>query len=159
MHYVSRIDEAAAQTPEAYAPHSSGFRRATYVDRTVGSVHMGVGICFLAPGGAIQAHLHSFEESFYVLEGSPEVQIGDQAQTLAPGNFGLIPTGVPHAFRNPKGGAARWLEMHAPQPRPVAYGRDTFFFDGAPPVAANAADSRVGHFDESQLPRPGGASQ
>jgi mannose-6-phosphate isomerase-like protein (cupin superfamily) len=160
MHAVSRIDPAAAQTPPPYASHSLGFRRATYVDRAVGSVHMGTGICFLDPNGSIQLHMHSFEESFYILEGTVLAQFGDKTYTLGPGNFGLIPTGLPHAWRNSSGGTVRWLEMHAPQPRPVdnnaGYGRDTFFTGQAP---ASDAAAQVGHFDESQLPRPGGPSQ
>jgi len=36
MHSVSRIDEAAAQTPQLYSSQSTGFRRATYVDHRVG---------------------------------------------------------------------------------------------------------------------------
>ena len=165
MHHVSRIDEAVAQTPESYQKHSTGFRRATYVDHTVGSVHMGVGICFLAPGGVIEPHVHAFEESFYVLEGNLLAQIGGKSQMLAPGNFGLISTGVPHAFRNPDGGQARWLEMQAPQPRRADYGRDTFFVGGevattgVPAVRETVAGSLLGFFDESQLPRPGGPSQ
>src|SRR5438132_13779519 len=70
MHYVSKISAAAALTPKIYDQVSTGFRRATYVDHTTGSVHMGVGICYLAPNGFIEPHLHSFEESFYVLEGT-----------------------------------------------------------------------------------------
>jgi quercetin dioxygenase-like cupin family protein len=157
MHYVSRIQEAGAQTPEGYVAHSTGFRRATYVDRSVGSVHMGVGICFLVPGGVIEPHLHSFEESFYLLEGSLEAEIGGGWHALGPGNFGLIPTGVPHAIRNTGTARARWLEMQAPQPRPLEYGRDTFFVNGAPSQQNTAA--LLGHFDEAQLPRPGGPSQ
>ena len=164
MHHVSKIDGAAAQTPKVYEQHSAGFRRATYVDRTVGSVHMGTGICFLEPGGLIQPHLHSFEESFYILEGSVSAQIGEQAYTLGPGHFGLISTGVRHAWRNAGDQPVRWLEMQAPQPRPVdaQAGRDTFFVVGdvparaAPPDPANAL---LGYFDEAQLPRPGGPSQ
>src|SRR5208337_4999737 len=156
MHAVSKIDPATAQTPKLYQSHSLGFRRATYVDRAMGSVHMGTGICFLDPNGAIQLHLHSFEESFYILEGSVLAQIGDKTYTLGPGNFGLIPTGLPHAWRNNGGTPARWLEMQAPQPRPADYGKDTFFTTEAPAPDTTAP---IGHFDESQLPRPGGASQ
>jgi mannose-6-phosphate isomerase-like protein (cupin superfamily) len=121
---------------------------------------MGTGICFLDAGGAIQPHLHSFEESFYILEGNLAVQIGDKTHPLVAGNYGLIPTGVAHSWKNAGQGTARWLEMQAPQPRAFdqngVYGKDTFFTsqgavaDAAPPI---------GHFDESQLPRPGGASQ
>jgi len=165
MHHVSRIDESAARTPKHYENYSAGYRRATYVDRAMGSVHMGTGICFLEPKGVIRPHLHSFEESFYILEGSVIVQISEQAYALGPGHFGLIGTGVRHAWHNAGDRPARWLEMQAPQPRPLDYGRDTFFVDGDAPGEASAPDPTdpanplLGHFDESLLPRPGGPSQ
>ena len=161
MHHVSRIDEASAQTPRLYVNRSTGFRRATYVDHAMGSVHMGVGICYLEPGGVIQPHLHSFEESFYILEGSVGAQIDDARCALGPGDFGLIGTGSRHAWRNTSSRRARWLEMQAPQPRPVEYGRDTFFVDGGLPAGAPSGPQQtlVGHFDEAQLPHPGGPSE
>ena len=162
MHYVSKIDYATATTPALYQAHSNGFRRATYVDRAMGSVHMGVGVCYLEPGGVIQPHVHSFEESFYILEGSVNVQIAEKSYAVSPGNFGLTGTGVRHAWRNAGAGPVRWLEMQAPQPRPAEYGQDTFFAGGDAPAQAAApgsGDTLLGHFDESQLPRPGGPSQ
>jgi mannose-6-phosphate isomerase-like protein (cupin superfamily) len=167
MHYVSHIDPATAQAPPLYDKRSSGFRRAAYVDRAVGSVHMGTGICYLDATGVIQPHLHSFEESFYILEGNVIVQIGERAYLLGPGHFGLISTGVPHSWRNASGQPARWLEMQAPQPRPLEAqaGRDTFFVAGEAPTSGEAPNSgeaaapMLGYFDESQLPRPGGPSQ
>ncbi len=162
MHHVSRVSESTAQTPKLYEKHSTGFRRATYVDRAMGSVHMGVGVCYLEPAGTIRAHFHSFEESYYILEGHVTLQIGEKSHTLAPGNYGLIPTGVHHEWRhvwtNPGDQPAKWLEMQAPQPRPLEYGRDTFFVSGHA-HAAHAEDTHGGHFDESQLPRPGEPSQ
>jgi mannose-6-phosphate isomerase-like protein (cupin superfamily) len=162
MHSVSKIDSAAAQTPKVYEQQSSGFRRAAYVERAMGSVHMGAGICFLESKGTIQPHRHSFEESFYILEGSLIAQIGEQAYALGPGHFGLISTGVPHSWRNVSQQPARWLEMQAPQPRSPDYGRDTFFIGGEAPRQGTPPDSAaalLGYFDESQLPRPGGPSQ
>jgi mannose-6-phosphate isomerase-like protein (cupin superfamily) len=162
MHYVSKIDEAKAQTPKLYEKHSSGFRRATYVERAMGSVHMGTGICYLDADGVIQSHLHSFEESFYILEGNVVVQIDGQAYSLNAGHYGLINTGVKHAFRNAGNQPARWLEMHAPQPRPIEYGRDTFFVGGETSAQAKAPEngtSLLGQFDEMQLPQPSSASQ
>lgn len=150
MHHVSRINASAATFPPLYTKHSSGFRRAGYVDRAMGSVHMGVGICYLDPDGEIQPHLHSFEESFYILDGS--VELGNHA--LKPGDFGLIGTGQRHAWRNASDRPARWLEMQAPQPRPIEYGKDTFFT-----ALGDASAPTLGHFDESQLPRPGAPSQ
>ena len=165
MHFVSKIDAAAAVTPKIYDKISSGFRRATYVDRAVGSVHMGVGICYLEPNGYIRRHLHSFEESFYILEGTAEVQIGEKNHTLGPGHFGLISTGLPHTWANATKRPVRWLEMQAPQPRPLEYGLDTFFLGSSAldqPIGSGEpgrADGLLGYFDESQLPHPGGPSQ
>jgi mannose-6-phosphate isomerase-like protein (cupin superfamily) len=148
-----------------YDERSSGFRRATYVDHGMGSVHMGVGICYLEPNGVIEPHVHSFEESFYILEGAGQAQIGEKSHALGPGHFGLIRTGVRHAWSNPSRGIVRWLEMQAPQPRPLEYGLDTFFVDddvvqqAAGPTGPNEANALIGYFDESQLPHPGGPSQ
>jgi len=164
MHYVSRIDKGGAETPNGYAKHSTGFRRVSYVNRAMGSVHMGVGICFLEPHGSIQPHVHSFEESFYVLEGSISVQIREGNYALGPGHFGLISTGARHGWRNTSNRPVRWLEMQAPQPRPAGYSQDTFFLDdpstlGASSGTASSSQGIVGHFDEATLPRPGGPSQ
>jgi mannose-6-phosphate isomerase-like protein (cupin superfamily) len=168
MHHVSKVQESTAQAVPLYQGHSTGFRRGTYVHAGMGSVHMGTGICYLSSGGSIHAHVHSFEESFYVLSGQPVLQIESQSYRLRPGDFGLIPTGKRHAWRNPSGESVRWLEMQAPQPRPHEYGRDTFFVDSNGDVAdqlalvpegPEAARLMFGHFDESALPRPGGPSQ
>src|ERR1051326_4573641 len=156
MHYVGKIEESSAATPEVYREHSSGFRRATYVDRAMGSVHMGVGVSMLDSRGTIEAHVHSFEESFILLEGNVAVQIGDSSRELSPGDFGLIPTGVLHSWRNTGTSPARWLEIQAPQPRLEGYAKDTFFVANGP---ANGSAVKFGHFDESQLPRPGAASE
>jgi mannose-6-phosphate isomerase-like protein (cupin superfamily) len=168
MHFVSKIDPSTAHTPNIYEQGSSGFRRATYVDRAMGSVHMGTGICYLGANGLIQPHLHSFEESFYILEGNVVVQIGEEAYLVGPGHFGLIGTGLLHSWRNASEQPVRWLEMQAPQPRPLDYGRDTFFVagevptDGTPPasdIIPEGGSPVLGYFDESQLPHPGAPSE
>lgn len=168
MHFVSKIDPTTAHTPNLYEQGSSGFRRVTYVDRTMGSVHMDTGICYLDANGLIQPHLHSFEESFYILDGNVIVQIDEEAYQLGPGNFGLISTGLPHSWRNASEQPVRWLEMQAPQPRPLEYGRDTFFVAGEVPTEArhpaseiipDGSSTMLGYFDESQLPHPGAPSE
>lgn len=164
MHWVSKVGDAGMPVGKPYDSQSSGFRRVTYVDRSAGSVHMGAGICSLDPGGIIRTHLHSFEESFYIVSGNPELQVGEQAWVLRPGHFGLIATGKEHSWRNTGTETIRWLEMQAPQPRALEYGRDTFFSreNKAMRDASNAPDKierLLGHFDEAALPRPGGPSQ
>jgi quercetin dioxygenase-like cupin family protein len=165
MHHVSRFDPARLATPPNYIDKSDGYQRFTMVDQSGGSVHMGAGISVLAPGGVIAPHLHSFEESFLILEGEIIAQIGDSACTLREGDYGLIGTGLRHGFRNASTRPARWLEMQAPQPRRPDHGRDTFFVTGEIPTAASVPDFAgqhpplLGHFDEGQLPRPGSPAQ
>jgi quercetin dioxygenase-like cupin family protein len=157
MHFVSKIDSSTAQTPKLY--DSSGFRYAGYVNRGIGSVHMGTGICYLDANGKIESHIHSFEESFYILEGDVTLQIGEQTHQLSTGNYGLISTGVKHSFHNGSDKPVRWLEMHSPQPRTMDYGCDTFFIASGEANALEITSGFIGHFDEAGLPTPGGASQ
>jgi mannose-6-phosphate isomerase-like protein (cupin superfamily) len=166
MHYVSKFDPSKLATPPNYVGKSDGYKRFTMVDQTNGSVHMGVGINLLESSGVIAPHLHSFEESFIILEGEVIAQIGDSAHRLSEGDYALISTGVKHAFRNTGNGPARWLEMQSPQPRRLGYGgRDTFFVsgdtpqEGREPDLSDPANKLIGYFDESQLPKPGAPAQ
>jgi quercetin dioxygenase-like cupin family protein len=165
MHYVSSLDKIIASTPSIYIGKSKDFKRQTYVDHAVGSVHMGVGISELGRDGSIQHHLHSFEESFYILQGSARLQVGGQTYALRPGHFGLIPTGTPHAWQNLDNQPTQWVEMQSPQPRPAERGRDTFFVAGqfseeaGEPNPKNSSTTFISYFDESQLPQPGQKSE
>ena len=78
-----------------YEAQSEGFERASLVDGSTGSVHMGLGLCRLEDGH-VETHVHSFEESFYVLEGTPSLYLDGRGVTLLPGACGVVPVGVPH---------------------------------------------------------------
>ncbi len=88
--------------------------------------------------GHVDEHLHSFETSFYVLEGEPVLYLDGRGVRLEPGACGAIPVGTPHAFRCDEG--ARWIEMASPRPR--ADGTDTFFLGPAPESDAVPLDAR-----------------
>ncbi len=88
--------------------------------------------------GALDTHVHSYEESFYVLEGQPVLYLDGRGVELKPGACGVVPVGVPHAWRGD--GRALWVEMVAPRPRPD--GSDTFFLGAAPEAAAVPLDVR-----------------
>jgi len=126
-HLVSKAADRTFAAPTAgWAQAGKGFRRAAIVDETTAAaVHTGFGICELDPGGSVPAHVHSFEQSFYMLEGSAALDTGDGSVLLSAGDYGLVPTGVPHTWRNTGDTAARWADMQAPQPR-SGHGDDTF---------------------------------
>jgi quercetin dioxygenase-like cupin family protein len=147
MHHVLRAK--AVRLVSAYPGNSKLYTRRSVVDGSVGSVHMGVGLCALKAGGRIDTHMHSFEESFYVLEGEPTLILDGRGYSLLPGACGLIPVGVPHAWLGPARGSAKWIDMLAPQPRPKGAEDDTFFL--GPPAKCERSeldirDPRSRHF-------------
>ena len=128
------IDLAPALTDE-----SEGLTRSILVGRATGAVHTGMTLVALEDGH-VNAHLHSFESSFYVLSGEPVLYLDGRGVTLEPGACGAIPVGVAHAWRSE--GRAEWIEMAAPAPRGPDQPADTFFVGPAPEDHAPALDLR-----------------
>jgi mannose-6-phosphate isomerase-like protein (cupin superfamily) len=54
---------------------------------------------------------HTEDESFYVIDGTMTVVVGDHAVTLKAGDFGFGPRGIPHGFRIEGATPARILLM------------------------------------------------
>src|SRR3954451_16402521 len=107
---------------DALPGRSSGLTTCRVVGGDLGSTHKALTIVSLVDGH-VDEHVHSFETSFYVLEGEPVLYLEGRGVELKRGACGAIPVGAPHAFR--AGGRALWIEMAAPRPRPD--GSDTFF--------------------------------
>jgi quercetin dioxygenase-like cupin family protein len=126
MYHVHSAGQIRLEAPDLYARHSPGFTRAALVGKPEGAVHTGFNLCALEPSGTVGTHLHSVEESFYVLSGNPQLSIGGRSHLLAPDDCGLVPVGVPHSWSDGGDGEARWLEMQSPAPR-IAGPPDTFF--------------------------------
>ncbi len=154
-HLVRRGSELELSTP----PRSTaeGLRRWSVVDEdTAGAVHTGFAIVELAAGGRIPWHVHSYEDSLYVLEGAVVVDTGDGAHLLRPGDYGVTAVGAPHALRNVSDAPARWAQMLAPQPR-SRVGGDTYAVPGLPegdPTPIDVRDPRTrsfGHIDPANM--------
>ena len=163
MHLVKRAHEYSFLTPPVFARHSQGYARAMLVDSSCGSVHTGLTLNRLEPGGQIAPHLHSFEESVYILEGRLEATLGEAPAALGAGDFAVIKVGVLHAWRNAGTEPVRWLEMNAPQPKASGDPRDTFFPSTAHLGVGRGQVVPTSHFDASQIPpedqRPAGLAK
>ena len=148
-HVVVRGGRPNYTVPAAFDAISSGFRRWNVAGAAEGSVHQEFGICELSAGGSILPHVHSFEESFYVVSGEVICETGEGAVLLREGDYGVVPVAAPHAFRNPGAKTARWAEMVAPQPRLGSSG-DTFpvdwLVDPGLPRPVDARDPRTRSF-------------
>lgn len=156
-HLVQRATEAQIEVPTEYSGHSNGYRRRTAVDHTSpGAVHTGFGISQLEPNGSIEPHVHSFEETLYLLEGTVILVTPEAAVELHPGDYGLIPIGVPHSWRNPSAEVVRWADLFAPQPRPWFNG-DTYFVAAGKepqPISVDPRDPRTrsfGHIEPANM--------
>ena len=118
MHHFGRFEESALRTHPTFEGHSEGYRCASLVDHADGSVHTGLSMNELAPGGTIHPHVHSFEEGFYILSGEAVVTINGSSYLLRPGRLRRGQGG--NAARVARGlvVARAVARMAAPQPKP-----------------------------------------
>ncbi len=129
----------------ALPDNSRGLTKAVLVGGATGSTHTGL-ILVELDDGYVDTHLHSFESSFFVLEGEPVLYLNGRGVRLRPNACGALPVGVPHAWRSD--GKARWVEMASPRPRGPEQPADTFFLGnppGDPPVELDLRDPRNRH--------------
>ena len=135
-----------------------GLSRSVLVGAEQGAVHTELAVGALAPGGWLQRHFHSFEESLYVLAGELLLEIDGHTHRLVQGDYALMPVGAWHALGNAGPTDALALVNTPARLTPDAGRRDTFFtavpFDLAAFEARAArppfGDPRlrlVGHYD------------
>jgi mannose-6-phosphate isomerase-like protein (cupin superfamily) len=95
---------------------------------TNGAYTQGEGV--VMPGGGPPAHIHQREdETWYVVEGSLEMRIGDATLVARPGDYIRGPRGVVHAFRNVGEHPARLFTTIVPA------GLEDFFMEVSQPIA------------------------
>lgn len=151
-HIVKKGDELDYATPTEFSERSTGYSAVSVVDEAGGAVQMGFRLARLRPGGQVDTHVHSFEESVYVLEGSLTVDTPEGSHELTGGDYGLLPVGVSHAFRNTSAQRVSFAEMKAPLPR-ERFAFDTQFPSPLHPAPATKIDVRdprnrcFGHID------------
>ena len=124
-HLVQRDGDAQFAVPPSFLDRSKGFRRWAVLGEESPAVHTGFAIATLEAGGWIARHLHSYEESVFMLQGEAEVTTTEGTFELRAGDYGIIPVGVEHSWRAPRK-SARWAQMMAPQPR-ARFASDTCF--------------------------------
>src|SRR5512135_692927 len=84
LFHVQKRGDIELSAPAGLEQHAGGLRRATLIGRHVGSVHTGFALVELAPSGWVDTHVHSTEQSFYVLSGNPVLLVEGRAYRLAP---------------------------------------------------------------------------
>ena len=136
-HVVKKVADLDYRTPAEFVGRSTGYTGDNVVDEAAGAVQMGFRVARLEPGGSVDSHVHSWEESIYVTAGSLTVDTPEGSVELVAGDYGLLPVGSTHAFRNTSAEPVSFSEMKAPLPR-ARFGFDTQF---PPPLAAGTAQA------------------
>jgi len=122
---VRHAADAEYLDPGPLAPGAEGMTRWRGVGEDDGAAHTDFGITRLEPGGRTASHVHSFEESFHVLEGEVVLATPEATVHLVAGDYGVIPIGVPHAWRAVGDAPAAWADLFTPPAR-SRYVSDTY---------------------------------
>jgi quercetin dioxygenase-like cupin family protein len=90
--------------------------------------------CEAAPGGGPPPHIHENEdESFYVLDGTFEILLGDELVLARPGDYAFVPRGTVHRFANVGEDVGRILILFTPG------GLEQFFRAAGIPATSDGA--------------------
>lgn len=155
-HIVKKAAEFDYTVPPEFGGRSNGYIRDSVVDEPGGGVQMGFAVARLEPGGHVDTHVHSFEETLYVVDGELTVDTQEGSYRLVAGDYGLLPLGMTHSFRNTSAGPVSFSEMKAPLPR-ERFQYDTQFpaaiaTSGPDPIDVRDPRNRYfGHIDPENM--------
>jgi quercetin dioxygenase-like cupin family protein len=91
-------------------PHKVDARK-LYDSENAQAVHI-----TLQPGEALKPHITPVDVFFYILEGTPEVLVGDERVTTEADSLIESPRDIPHCLYNYSESVARILVVKAPKP-------------------------------------------
>jgi len=111
---------------ETYVRHidTSRFNPAAFssiimADRTSGSNNCRLNLVRVPPGkGGPGLHVHVFDQFYYVLSGTMQLQIGQEKYTAGPNTYVVLPAGVPHTNWNDGTEPETHIAVLVPEPPP-----------------------------------------
>jgi len=139
MHFVGHVDWAFTASPLPATASVSGLCRQLLVGPAQGAVHTELAVAAFVPGGSVQRHVHSFEETLYVLEGEVLFEVEARAYRLVQGDYALIPIGTRHMLGNASDNPVRFLSFGSPQRLASDAGRRDTFYEPGPADLAGLA--------------------
>ncbi|HEY5891224.1 MAG TPA: cupin domain-containing protein, partial [Acidimicrobiia bacterium] len=91
VHIVRKSSELNFESPDEFRGRSSGYSRDDVVNEERGATQMGFAVAHLEADGHAETHVHSWEESLFVIEGTLTVDTTEGSYLLSPGDYGLLP--------------------------------------------------------------------
>ena len=109
--YVRHIDKSKFN-PDA-------FSSMIMADRSSGSMHCRLNLVRVPPGkGGPGLHIHTFDQYYYVIDGTMRLQIGTQQYSAGPNTYVILAAGVPHANWNEGAEPETHIAVLVPEPFP-----------------------------------------
>jgi quercetin dioxygenase-like cupin family protein len=150
-HVVGHLDWSFGDTPPAPTSTMRGLARQRFIGRPQGAVHTDLSAVVLHPGGWLAPHVHSYEESLYILDGELLFLIGERVHRLTGGDFTLMPTGMRHGIANTGDRPVRFISLNSPQKQDPDSDRTDTYFEGPQDVAAWNAIADMPAFGDPTL--------
>jgi len=102
------------ETAIVETPHKVDVRK-LYEKETAQAMHI-----TLQPGEALKPHITPVDVFFYVLEGTPEIRVGDEIIKIETDSLVESPKDIVHCLYNNSEYIARILVVKAPKPQSAA---------------------------------------
>ncbi len=100
------IDTKDFEAKEKFVPH-----------KVIQQDEVEVILLTFVPGQGLKEHTTPVDVFFYVIQGTAEIQVGDQTKQVPDGNIVLSPKDIPHNVRNTSDADAKILVVKTPSPR------------------------------------------
>jgi mannose-6-phosphate isomerase-like protein (cupin superfamily) len=82
--------------------------------RTCGAGHLTTTLVEIAPGGEQRTHEHAPEQVYFIVAGTGEMRVADEARTVVAGDCVFVPSGSPHGIANRSEGVLCYFSAAAP---------------------------------------------
>lgn len=93
------------------------FSQVVLADRSSGLNTLSLGVFRVPPGGASPGlHAHRFDQIYYQISGTMELEIGFERHSVAPHTLVVIPAGMPHRNWNASSEPEYHLNLRVPEP-------------------------------------------
>lgn len=104
---------------ENFLDISPGFKLHPLVQRDMGSRELRLYYAEFEPAsGGPALHFHDFDQFYFILDGSLEVQIGNSRMVAGPMSLVVLPAGTVHTNFNSGPGVERHIAIITPEPAP-----------------------------------------
>jgi mannose-6-phosphate isomerase-like protein (cupin superfamily) len=110
-YYVRPLDESRLDP--------SSFSMVPLADRTTGSRSCRISVAQVPPGKGTPLHLHTFDQFYFAISGTMQLQIGLENYTAGPNTYVLLPAGIPHRNWNDGPDMERHLNIQVPEMLPA----------------------------------------